>query len=101
MQRQTHDRALAATSVEDSGRSPTVNVGRVRVAPPVSNVELPCQTVALIETPSYARADGYLKQRPVDIGNRVTKGQLLIEVETPELDQQIDQAKATIAQSKA
>jgi RND family efflux transporter MFP subunit len=100
-QRGVRDKALAATSVEDAGRAPTVNVGRVRVAPTSSPVELPCQTVAMVETPIYARADGYLKQRPVDIGNRVKKGQLLIELETPELDQQIDQARATLAQSKA
>jgi RND family efflux transporter MFP subunit len=55
----------------------------------------------MVETPIYARADGYLKQRPVDIGNRVKKGQLLLEIETPELDRQIDQARATLAQSKA
>jgi RND family efflux transporter MFP subunit len=100
-QRGVRDKAMAATSVEDAGRASTVNVGRVRVAPSSSPVELPCQTVAMVETPIYARADGYLKQRPVDIGNRVKKGQLLIELETPELDQQIDQARATLAQSKA
>jgi RND family efflux transporter MFP subunit len=100
-QRGLRDQALAATSTEDAGRSPSVKVGRVRVAPSSSTVELPCQTVAMVETPIYARADGYLKQRPVDIGNRVKKGQLLVEIETPELDQQIDQARATLAQSKA
>lgn len=100
-QRRTEDRALAATAVEDVDRAPTVNVGRVRTGPSASTVELPCQTVAMVETPIYARADGYLKQRPVDIGDRVKKGQLLLEIETPELDQQIDQARATLAQSRA
>ena len=100
-QRKEQDRTLAASSIENAGRAPSVNVGRVRKAPPASSVELPCQTLAMIETPIYARADGYLKQRPVDIGNRVKKGQLLVEIETPELDQQIEQARATLAQSKA
>ncbi len=100
-QRKTETATLAATTTEDAGRAPTVNVGRVRVAPSASTVELPCQTVAMVETPIYARADGYMKQRPVDIGDRVKKGQLLVEIESPELDQQIDQAKATLAQSKA
>jgi len=99
--RKTQDTALAAVSIQDANRAPTVNVGRVRVAPSSSMVELPCQTVAMVETPIYARADGYLKRRPVDIGDRVKKGQLLLEIETPELDQQIDQARATLAQSKA
>jgi RND family efflux transporter MFP subunit len=100
-QRKTHSLALAATTTEDATRAPAVNAARVRSAPSQSSVELPCQTVAMVETPIYARADGYIKQRPVDIGNRVKKGQLLMELETPELDQQIDQARATLAQSKA
>jgi RND family efflux transporter MFP subunit len=49
----------------------------------------------------YARVDGYLKQRPVDIGDRVKKGELLVEIDTPDLDAQIAQAQATLAQSKA
>lgn len=100
-QRKTQDKALAASIVEDAARAPVVNVGHVHAAPPQSTVELPCQTVAMVETPIYARADGYIRQRPVDIGDRVKKSQLLFEIETPELDQQIEQAKATLAQSKA
>jgi RND family efflux transporter MFP subunit len=99
--RRTQDKALAATIVEEGARAPVINVGHVTLAPPRSTIELPCQTVAMVETPIYARADGYIRQRPVDIGNRVKKGQLLFEIETPELDQQIDQGKATLAQSKA
>ncbi|HLW76257.1 MAG TPA: biotin/lipoyl-binding protein, partial [Bryobacteraceae bacterium] len=100
-ERKAQDRALAATSVEDVNRAPVVNVGLVRAAPSASTVELPCQTIARVETPIYARADGYMKQRPVDIGDRVKQGQLLVEIETPELDQEIDQARATLAQSRA
>ncbi len=100
-QRKTQDKALAATVVEDATRAPVVNVAHTRLAPSQSTIELPCQTVARVETPIYARADGYILQRPVDIGNRVKKGQLLFEIESPELDQQIEQAKATLAQSKA
>ncbi len=100
-QRKTHDKALAATVAEDATRAPVVNVALTRLAPSQSTIELPCQTVAMVETPIYARADGYIRQRPVDIGNRVKKGQLLFEIESPELDQQIEQAKATLAQSKA
>jgi RND family efflux transporter MFP subunit len=100
-QRKTQDKALAATVIEGANRAPVVNVAHTRLAPPQSTVELPCQTVAMQETPIYARADGYIRQRPVDIGNRVKKGDLLFEIETPELDQQIEQAKATLAQSRA
>src|SRR5579862_1134277 len=100
-QRKSQDKALAATVVSEATRAPVVNVSNVRSAPLQSTIELPCQTVAMIETPIHARADGYIKQRPVDIGDRVKKGQLLFELESPELDQQIEQAKATLAQSKA
>ncbi len=100
-QRRTQDQTLAAGVTEDSARTPVVNVGRVRMAPAKSTVELPSQTVALVETPIYARADGYIKQRPVDIGYRVKKGDLLVEIETPDLEQQIEQARATVAQSRA
>ena len=58
-------------------------------APAQSTIEFPCQTLAMVETPVYARADGYIKARPVDIGDRVKKGDLLFEIETPELDQQM------------
>src|SRR5262249_4249709 len=53
------------------------------------------------ETPIHARTDGYLKSRLVDIGDRVQKGQLMAEIESPELDQQLLQAKATLDQAKA
>ncbi len=99
--RKTQDKALASTLTESVTRAPVVNVGRVHLAPAQSTIEFPCQTVAMVETPVYARADGYIKARPVDIGNRVKKGDLLFEIETPELDQQIEQALATLAQSKA
>ena len=89
LKRQTHDRALAATAEDDAGRAPVVNVGHVRRAGAKSTIELPGDLVARVETPMYARVDGYLKQRPVDIGDRVKKGDLLVEIDAPDLDAQI------------
>jgi len=101
-QRKAQEHALAASVVEIAGVSaPNVNVARVRFAPSEATVELPGQTMALVETPIYARTDGYIRQRYVEIGDRVKKGQMLIELETPDLDQQIEQARATLAQSRA
>ena len=100
-QRTNQTKTLAAAITEDATRPPTVNVGRVHSAPAQSTVELPCQTSPLVETPVYARADGYVIKRDADIGDRVKKGQLLFELDTPELDQQIVQARAALAQSKA
>jgi RND family efflux transporter MFP subunit len=101
LKRQTHDQALAASAEDESSRAPVVNVGHVRQSGAKSTLELPGDLVARVETPLYARVDGYLKTRPVDIGDRVKKGDLLIEIETPDLDAQIAQAEATLAQSKA
>ena len=101
LKRLTHDRALAASADEDSSRALVVNVGRVRQSGAKSTIELPGDLVARVETPLYARVDGYLKRRPVDIGDHVKKGDLLIEIETPDLDAQIAQGEATVAQSWA
>jgi RND family efflux transporter MFP subunit len=101
LKRQTHDRALAASADEDSGRAPVVNVGRVRQSGAKSTIELPGDLVARVETPMYARVDGYLKRRPVDIGDHVKKGDLLVEIDTPDLDAQIASTQATLTQSKA
>jgi membrane fusion protein (multidrug efflux system) len=102
-QRKTMQRTLAAATVAESteAATPSVIVGRVRLAPSDATVEIPGQTAALQETPVYTRTDGYLKQRNVEIGQKVKKGDLLIELDTPDLDQQIEQARATLAQSKA
>jgi RND family efflux transporter MFP subunit len=101
-QRKTEERALASATVESAGGGvPVVQVARVRLAPSEATVEIPGQTVALVETPIYARTDGYIKQRSVEIGDRVKQGQLLLELDTPDLDQQIEQARATLAQSNA
>ncbi len=102
-QRKTQEQALAATTAEAGGSdaAPAVQVEPVRVAPSGATVEIPGQTVALLDTPIYARTDGYIKQRVVEIGDRVKQGQLMIELDTPDLDQQIVQARATLAQSQA
>ena len=64
-------------------------------------LKLPGTMQALTEAPILARADGYLKRRVADIGDRVTAGQVLAEIDAPELDQQIHQAEAAIEQAQA
>jgi len=64
-------------------------------------VPLPAEVQAFVEAPIYARASGYLKKWDVDIGQHVDAGQLLAEIDTPELDQQLEQAKAEVAQAEA
>ncbi|HEY4446585.1 MAG TPA: efflux RND transporter periplasmic adaptor subunit [Steroidobacteraceae bacterium] len=62
---------------------------------------LPGAVQAYIEAPIYARTSGYLKDWRTDIGTQVTKGQLLGEIETPEIDQQLSQAQADLATARA
>jgi RND family efflux transporter MFP subunit len=62
---------------------------------------LPGTVQAFIEAPIYARTNGYLKTWNTDIGTRVTKGQLLAEIETPEVDRQLNQAAADFETARA
>jgi len=62
---------------------------------------LPGAVQAYIEAPIYARTNGYLKTWYTDIGTPVSKGQLLGEIETPEVDQQLAQAQADLATARA
>ena len=64
-------------------------------------IVLPANIQAFTDSPIYARTDGYLKKWYVDIGGHVTKGQLLAEIETPEVDQQLSQARADAATAQA
>jgi RND family efflux transporter MFP subunit len=94
-----HRLAANAQAVKDS--VPRVTTARPQRAPAVVDVPLPGTTEPLLTTGIYARTDGYLKARYVDIGDHVTAGQLLAEIASPEVDQQLNQARATLAQGKA
>ena len=62
---------------------------------------IPAEVQAFVEAPIYARASGYLKSWSADLGDHVTNGQVLAEIVTPELDQQLEQARAELAQNQA
>jgi multidrug efflux pump subunit AcrA (membrane-fusion protein) len=62
---------------------------------------LPGIVQAFIEAPIYARTNGYLKTWHTDIGSRVHKGDLLAEIDTPEVDRQLSQARADLATAQA
>lgn len=66
-----------------------------------SSLDLPGRFVAYAHAPIYARVSGYLKSWNVDIGGQVKTGQLLAEIETPDLDQQLLQARADLASAEA
>ena len=65
------------------------------------NLVLPGTLMAYIESPIYARTNGYLKEWYRDIGSRVSKGELLAEIDTPEVDQQLSQARADLGTAQA
>ncbi len=72
-----------------------------RPAPATTDLDLPGNIQAIQETPIYARTNGYLRQWFVDIGDPVEAGKVLAEIDTPELDQQLSQARAVLAQAQA
>ncbi len=80
---------------------PTVSVVSPKPGQSGSGLPLPAEIKPWIEAPIYARANGYLKHRFVDIGAHVEAGQLLAEIDTPELNQEIDRARAQLAQAEA
>jgi|HubBroStandDraft_6_1064221.scaffolds.fasta_scaffold75310_2 RND family efflux transporter MFP subunit len=80
---------------------PTVSVVHPKRGAPTQEVVLPANVQAYIDAPIYARTNGYLKHWYVDIGAHVKAGQLLADIETPEIDQQLRQSKADLATAEA
>lgn len=99
--RSSQDAHVVAESRRDAAALPQVSAAQVLRSPAKVALELPGSIQALTEAPILARADGYLKRRLVDIGDRVSSGHLLAEIEAPELDQQLDQARASLQQAIA
>jgi multidrug efflux pump subunit AcrA (membrane-fusion protein) len=98
---QKRERMLVAEAKTDSETRPSVTVAPVRRALAKVELTLPGNIQAVAEAPVLARADGYIKKRYADIGDRVKAGQLLAELEAPELDQQVQQARAAVDQSRS
>jgi len=79
----------------------TVNVVYPKIGAPTDEIILPGNTQAFTDAPIFARTNGYVKSWHIDIGTRVKKGQLLAEIETPEVDQQLQQARADLQTAQA
>jgi RND family efflux transporter MFP subunit len=89
------------TKETDAAAIPSVSVVHPTLGSPAEEVVLPGNAQAFTDTPIYARTSGYLKAWHADIGARVQQGQLLAEIETPELDQQLQQAEADLNSARA
>src|SRR5271155_723320 len=92
---------IAGESREEQRALPRVEVIQVGRSTRQSELELPGNIQPTMEAPILARADGYIARRLVDIGDRVRAGQEVAEIDAPELEQQVVQAKATIQQMQA
>jgi RND family efflux transporter MFP subunit len=92
---------VMATAERERDFVPSIRVATVEANPGIVSVILPGTTAAFADANIYARATGYISKRNVDIGDRVKQGELLVELAVPELDDQISQNEATLAQLKA
>jgi len=97
----TQYRLTAAAAEAERDLVPQVRLAAVEPSSDTEVVRLPATTSAFASANIFARASGYIAKREVDIGDRVKAGQLLAEIVAPELDHQIAQAEATLAQLKS
>src|ERR1700719_2439368 len=99
-----HSRVAAESGLKqrtEEAAIPTVAVVFPQEGAPTQEIVLPGNTQAFSDAPIYARTSGYLKRWYFDIGAHVQKGQLLAEIETPEVDQQLQQAQAELDTAQA
>src|SRR5712664_2857146 len=92
---------VATTAQQSRTFVPDVRVAAVRASDSKITVSLPATTTAFEAANIFARTSGYIEKRYVDIGDRVKAGAVLADITAPELDHQITQAKATLAQNQA
>jgi RND family efflux transporter MFP subunit len=98
-QRRTQYQALAKET--ETLAIPTVAVIHPTMESTQEDLVLPGTLQAYVESPIYARTNGYLKKWYHDIGSRVRQGELLVDIDTPEVDQQLSQARADLNTSQA
>jgi membrane fusion protein (multidrug efflux system) len=94
-------RAALVASAGSAQRATRIEVVAPKTGASDRALQLPGTVQALQETLLFARASGYVRAWRVDIGDKVDKGQVLAEIETPELDQELSQGRAQLLQTKA
>jgi RND family efflux transporter MFP subunit len=100
----SHARSVAtATLAQETRKAAVLSVDVVHpsVGAAATEVILPASVQGFIDSPVYARTSGYLLHWYADIGTHVRKGELLAEIQTPELDQQVQQAQSDLATAQA
>ncbi|MGD0389098.1 MAG: efflux RND transporter periplasmic adaptor subunit, partial [Tepidisphaeraceae bacterium] len=101
LQVRQHDQALDAQAQQLADQPPVVEVAPPKPTGAVQDLTLPGNATPMQETALYARVNGYLKRWLVDIGAHVEAGQLLAEIDAPDLDAQLNEARAAVQQAKA
>jgi multidrug efflux pump subunit AcrA (membrane-fusion protein) len=99
--RHMEEKRAAKLARERETATPEVQVAQVRRTKAPGELTVPGTTAPLVEAYVYARANGYLSKRYVDIGDHVRKGQLLALIDAPDLDQQVEQAREQLNQAEA
>ncbi len=99
--RHARDEQIRKETEQRSKADPVVETVPVKRGGAGGGLVVPGTTDALTQAFVYARANGYLKQRFVDIGDRVHEGQLLAIIDAPDLDQQVDQAREQVRQAES
>jgi RND family efflux transporter MFP subunit len=99
--RERHEAQLEHQTTASSDARVTVDVVQVQLSPKSYPLVLPGQTAGWYQSTIYARVDGYLGSWSADIGDRVKQGQVLATIETPDLDQQLNGARARAAAAEA
>jgi len=99
LHRRSQYKALASET--ETLAVPTVSVIHPIAASDSEDLVLPSTLQAYVESPIYARTSGYLKKWYHDIGSRVHKGELLADIDAPEIDQQLEQSRAELGTAQA
>jgi RND family efflux transporter MFP subunit len=95
------ERAVNAEAAAAAASPPRVAVTVARPAATDATRVLPGNALPLLDAALFARTNGYVKARYIDIGDRVKEGQLLAEISAPDVDDQLAQAQANLAQARA
>ncbi len=99
--KQRQETALADITAAKAGEAPQVEVIKVDLAPPTQTLTLPGETRGWYSSTIYARVSGYVAKWIADIGDKVKKDQVLATIDTPELDAQLEAARAQLKASEA
>jgi len=99
--RHNRNKKIQEEAERKKNTAPTTDVVQAKRSSPDDRLELPGTLNAYVEAPIFARASGYIRVRKVDIGDKVRAGELLAIIDAPDLDRQVDQARATLLQSQS